>query len=89
MVQGVPVVAPRITGIPELVEDGVSGLLYTPGDAEQLVGRIEMLLADADLRNRCGEAGRQTVSREFNLAIETGHLGKIVTKYLGLSRKCG
>jgi len=78
MAQGVPVVAPRITGIPELVEDGVGGLLYTPGDVEQLVGRIEMLLADADLRNRCVEAGRQTVLRQFNLTTESARLAAIM-----------
>lgn len=78
MAQGVPVVAPRITGIPELVEDGVSGLLYTPGAVDQLVERIELLLSDAGLRNRCAEEGRQTVARYFNLQIETNRLVKII-----------
>lgn len=82
MAQGVPVVAPRITGIPELVEDGVSGLLYTPGSEEQLVAACERLLAAAELRNRCAEAGRQTVARHFNLEAECAKLGRIMQQYL-------
>jgi len=82
MAQGVPVVAPRITGIPELVEDGVSGMLYTPGDVDELAARAELLLNDAGLRNRCLEAGRQTVARQFNLTTEGDRLAEIMTSYL-------
>ena len=82
MAQGVPVLAPRITGIPELVEDGVSGMLYTPGDVDELAAKAELLLNDADLRNRCVEAGRQTVARQFNLAAECERLAGIVASYL-------
>lgn len=82
MSQGVPVVASRITGIPELVEDGVSGLLYTPGSKEQLVAACKRLMADPDLRNRCAEAGRQTVARYFNLEDECARLAKIMQQYL-------
>lgn len=82
MAKGVPVVAPRITGIPELVEDGGSGLLYTPGSKEQLAAAIESLLADPELRNRCAEAGRQTVVRHFNLDVESARLAEIMTSVL-------
>jgi glycosyltransferase involved in cell wall biosynthesis len=78
MAQGVPVVAPRITGIPELVEDGGSGLLYTPGAVDQLMERVELLLVDAELRNRLAEAGRKTVALQFNQAIESARLAKIM-----------
>ena len=82
MAWGVPVVAPRITGIPELVEDGVCGFLTPPGAVDELVGRIGSLLGDADLRNRFAEAGREVVEREFNLKFETGRLVRIVTAHL-------
>ena len=82
MAQGVPVVAPRITGIPELVEDGVSGLLYTPGAVDQLVERIERLLVDAELRNECAEGGRKKVAEEFNLLLETIKLAAIMEENL-------
>ena len=62
MAAGVPVVAPRITGIPELVEDDVNGLLYVPGDEGQLVKQIELLIMDAHLRNRLSENATKTDS---------------------------
>ncbi len=82
MAQGVPVVAPRITGVPELVDDGVNGLLYTPGVVEQLVARCEKVLADPDLRNSCAAAARKTVQHHFNLDSETSRLAEIMQHYL-------
>jgi len=82
MASGVPVVAPRITGIPELVKDGENGFLTTPGDVGPLVNRIEMLVEDADLRNRFAAQGRQTVEKEFDLGTETGRLLKIMERYI-------
>ena len=78
MAFGVPVVAPRITGIPELVMDGVSGFLTTPGDVDHLVERIEALINDAEQRRRFALEGRQVVEQEFNLMIETGRLMEII-----------
>ena len=82
MAFGVPVVAPRITGIPELVTDGVSGFLTTPSDVDCLLEKIETLLNDAEQRNRFAVEGRQVVEQEFNLLIETGRLVEIMQDYL-------
>ena len=65
MSTGLPVVANGITGIPELVEHEVSGLLVRPGRTDLLVGALQRLAADGDLRARMGEAGREKVRREF------------------------
>jgi len=79
MAFGVPVVvAPRITGIPELGTDGVNGFLTTPSDVDCLVERIETLINDADQRNRFAVEGRRAVEQEFNLVIETGRLTEIM-----------
>ena len=59
---GLPVIASRVGGIPDIVEDGSEGLLVTPGSASELASAISALLADADLRSRLGEAGRARVS---------------------------
>jgi colanic acid/amylovoran biosynthesis glycosyltransferase len=83
MASGIPVVAPRITGIPELVEDGVSGFLTACGDVNALADRIGRLLDSGDLRQRFGEAGRTMVEREFNLDIEIGKLTDLFQRYLG------
>ncbi|MDB5171908.1 MAG: glycosyl transferase group 1, partial [Phycisphaerales bacterium] len=79
MAAGVPVVATRIAGVPELVEDGISGYLVPPGDAQTLVQRVSALLDDAALRQRFGAAGRAQVEAEFNLANESRRLVQILT----------
>ena len=50
---GAPVVATRTGGIPEIVEDGVTGLLAEPGDAGSLAGALARMLHDAELRDSC------------------------------------
>lgn len=55
---GLPVVASDVGGLPEVVEDGVSGLLYPSKDVEALADRIRQLVDAPELRRRMGEAGR-------------------------------
>lgn len=54
---GTPVVATRVGGIPDVVEDGVTGFLVDPGDTEALAERLGRLARDPELRTRLGEAG--------------------------------
>ncbi len=65
MAFGLPVVATRAGGLPEVVEDGVTGLLVPPGDPQALADAIRRLLADPELRRRMGQAGRERVVAEF------------------------
>ncbi|MBN1417880.1 MAG: GNAT family N-acetyltransferase [Planctomycetes bacterium] len=58
MAAGCPVMVTRAGGLPELVEDGRSGLLVPPRDARALAEALERLLADDDLRRRIGAAAR-------------------------------
>lgn len=67
MASGVPVVASGISGIPELVEDGKSGLLVPPRNPLALADSLERLHDDSMLRQRLGQAGRDKVVREFDL----------------------
>lgn len=64
MAAGTPVVATAVGGIPEVVEDGRSGLLVPPGDPPALAGAIERILRDGDLRARIAAGGAARV-REF------------------------
>lgn len=82
MACGVPVVAPRITGIPELVQDGISGFLTVPGDADSLAASIETLLDDPEKRNRFAQEARQVVEQHFNLETETRRLADIFKEHL-------
>jgi glycosyltransferase involved in cell wall biosynthesis len=62
-----PVVATRVGGIPEVVEDGRTGLLAAPGDVAGLADRLIRLLNDPALRLRMGQAGRKTAAEKFDL----------------------
>jgi len=79
----VPVVSTRISGIPELVEDGVTGLLVPPADPAALADALERLAHDPELGSRLGRAGRAKVLREFDLADNTTQLAY---KMLGEAR---
>lgn len=68
MASGAAVVASRLSGIPELVQDGHNGLLVEPRDAAGLADAIEHVARDQKLRNELATAGRETVERQFNLA---------------------
>jgi glycosyltransferase involved in cell wall biosynthesis len=63
-----PVVAPAIAGIPELVADGETGLLFPAGKWEELADRMATLAADPVLRGRLAAAGRARVLDEFDVA---------------------
>ena len=67
MAAGLPVVATTVGAIPEMVEDGVTGLLVPPRDAEALAGAIETLLSDPQRRRRMGEAGRARAQRHYSV----------------------
>jgi glycosyltransferase involved in cell wall biosynthesis len=76
MGSGVPVVASGISGIPELVEHERSGLLTPPGDAQAIAGALERLQRDPALRQRLGQAGREKVLRDFDLATNATALAE-------------
>ncbi len=67
MATGLPVVTTRITGIPELVEDNVSGLLVPPARPDQLASALERIHRDAALRQRLAVAGKAAVSKGFRI----------------------
>jgi len=67
MMAGLPVVATKVGGIPELVEDGVTGFLVPPKDPRALAEALQKLIENPDLRRRMGEAGRKKALREFTL----------------------
>lgn len=71
---GVPVVASDLSGIPELVEHEVSGLLVPPGDPAAIAAALERLAHDPALRARLGRDGRAKVLREFDLAANAARL---------------
>ena len=68
------VLTTRIAGIPELIEDGQSGVLVTPGDQNALTQSLATLLDDPALRDRLGAKARTKVQAEFNITTEAAKL---------------
>jgi glycosyltransferase involved in cell wall biosynthesis len=67
MLAGLPVVATRVSAIPEIVVDGETGLLVPPGDVTAVADALARLLDDAELRRSFGEAGRRRAHDEFSV----------------------
>ena len=74
MACGAPVVATRVGGIPEVVEDGETGLLVEPGDILHAAKAISTLLASPSLRYRMGDNARRSVQEKFNLSKNVAQL---------------
>ena len=72
-----PVISTRVTGIPEMVEDGVTGFVTEPGDPESLAGAIARLIEDPPLARRMGEAGRRRAEERFSLSTNVGLLHEL------------
>ncbi len=82
MAAGLPVVATQIAGIPELVEQGESGILVPPGDEKALEAAILRVLSDPSQAADMGARGRVKVARDFNIKAEAGWLGQLIRTYL-------
>ncbi len=74
MQAGKPVVATRVGGVPELIDDGVTGLLVEPGDASGFADAIARLLRDPELRAEAGRRARERQQNEFDLDLMVGRL---------------
>jgi len=78
MAAGVPVVSTRLSGIPELVEDGESGLLAAPGDSASLADALERVLFDAPLAARLAVAARRRVAALHDLEKTSAGLARLI-----------
>ncbi|MGZ0080196.1 glycosyltransferase family 4 protein [Methylomonas sp. TEB] len=77
MAMEMPVISTDISGIPELIQDQVNGLLVPEKNAAAMADAIERLLKDQALRQRLGQAARQTVCQDFNSRHTTVALKKL------------
>jgi glycosyltransferase involved in cell wall biosynthesis len=82
MAFGLPVIASRVGGIPEVVTDGVTGLLVPPGNADELADALLRLISDRELRLRMGESGRERALSEFNLDAMVDRLVSVYEEVL-------
>lgn len=77
MAMEIPCVSTQIAGIPELIRDGVDGLLVAPADLDGLVAALARLMDDAELRERVGKSGRKRVLERYDLRRNVEMLGAI------------
>jgi glycosyltransferase involved in cell wall biosynthesis len=84
MAMEVPVVATRIAGIPQLIQDGKNGLLVDPSSAESMTEALARLLADSSLRLNLRQAARKTIEKDYSFAAR---MQKIRALYDDLLRR--
>jgi len=82
MAMGVPVVATRVDGMAEVLEDAVDAFLVSPGDLSALAHRTCRLLQDQALAQRFSQAGREKVRGHYSAVSMTQHLENIYLKFL-------
>jgi colanic acid/amylovoran biosynthesis glycosyltransferase len=87
MAMQVPCVAPRITGIPELIKHGVDGMLFTVADVEDLSNQIRTLWESPELRAKLGRQARARVARDYDMARNTQKFATVLADYLPGTRR--
>jgi len=78
MALGAPVVASRVGGIPEIIEDGQDGLLAAPGDVDELAGALRQVLSDPALRDTLRRRALQKVRERFDVAVLTRDMQELL-----------
>lgn len=86
LASGVPTVASDLSGIPEIILDGVTGLLAPPGDSASLATALESMMTNPDLVRRCIHNGRALVEREFELNRNVDTLAGLFDRHVTQSR---
>ncbi|MCR4312319.1 MAG: glycosyltransferase, partial [Candidatus Uhrbacteria bacterium] len=79
MAQSTPVIVSDRGGLPEIVQDGVSGLVFKAGDAKDLQKKLGSLLGDAPRRQTMGKAARE---RAWKVSNPQDHLANILDLYI-------
>lgn len=80
MAMKLPVLSTTVTGLPEIVEDGVSGILIAPHDEQALADALITLIQDPALRKRLGESARKRVEEKFDINKNVKHYLELFTQ---------
>lgn len=84
MKHSLPVIAPRLGAYPEIIEDGVTGLLFTPGDFADLAKKIKILSFNKDLCSQLGKNGNQKLKEKYSPEI---HYEQLISLYRQLIKE--
>jgi glycosyltransferase involved in cell wall biosynthesis len=87
MSYGLAVIASRIGGLPEIVEDGVTGFLFEPGNAQELAEKMKLLWENPELCRKMGKAGREKAIREYSEDVYYDRLIAVYRKAIQLKSR--
>jgi len=85
---GIPVIGSRIGGIPELVKDGETGLLFEHGNVKDLRNKIIKLLSEPDKVLQMGKNARALAEKEYNADLHYERLMKVYNDAIAMNRRC-
>ena len=77
-----PIVASRVGGIPDLIDQGINGLLVRPGDARELADALERVLSDNGLAKKLGKEGRKKIKDQFSADVMVRSIEKLYRELL-------
>lgn len=80
---GLPAIGSRLNAVPEIVSDGVTGILVTPGNIVELTAALDRLIASAGLREQLGRAARQKIERDADSVVHRERLLALIKQVLG------
>lgn len=81
MLAGIPVVATNVGGNPELVDDGVTGLLVEPGNSQALYSKLSLLLSSPDKCLNMGDRAREKILKEFSVDSMMANWDKVLRRF--------
>jgi glycosyltransferase involved in cell wall biosynthesis len=82
MALGIPVVTTAVSGIPELVIDGVTGVVVEPGDPEDLAAGLQRVIEDPEAARKRAAGGLAKVSAEYDIADSAAAMASLLERVL-------
>ena len=86
MACGLPVIATNVGGLRYLIQNGVNGFLFRPGDIQGLSGLLAGVLSDSSLRQRIGQAARRKAESEYRASTVAKRTVDVYSQMLGESK---
>jgi glycosyltransferase involved in cell wall biosynthesis len=86
---GLPIVATSVGGVPDLIDDGIHGLLVAPGDPEGLARALDQLVCDRERARALGARARERRTREFSLDVMVENIEALYTELLAVRGRTG
>ncbi len=87
MASGIPVISTRVSGIPELVVDGITGLLVEPDDTDALCNSMMRIIEDIDLVQNLIDNAHDIVLSEYNISLNAMKKAKLIETYINKEKK--